>query len=79
MPEPVNIPEIDPEAFKKERRPVTILAAFGILIISGGAVGVLGYDVVINGNPQSLTQIGTLATLGLGGLLALSGNKNKSE
>jgi hypothetical protein len=70
---------IDPNAFTKERRPVTILAAFGILIVTGGALGALVYDTVINGNPQSLTQIGTLATLGLGGLLALSGNKSKGE
>jgi hypothetical protein len=69
---------IDPNAFLKARRPVTILAAFGILVISGAAVGGLIYDLAVNGNQQSLTQLGTLATLGLGGLLALSGNKSKN-
>lgn len=70
---------IDPAAFTKDRRPVTIMAAFGIMAIAGAAVGGLVYDLVLNGSQQSLTQLGTLATLGLGGLLALAGNKNKGE
>lgn len=63
----------------KERRPVTLLAALGIIAIAGAAVGGLIYDLAVNGNGQSLTQLGTLATLGLGGLLALSGTKNNEK
>lgn len=70
---------IDPSAFTKERRPVTLIAAFGILVITGASVGGLIYDLAVNGNAGSLAQLGTLAALGLGGLLALSGNKNKGE
>lgn len=80
---PVQIPEVGivapvetlTELEVKERRPVTILAAFGIIAVSGTAVGGLVYDLVVNKSSQSLTQLGTLATLGLGGLLALSGTK----
>lgn len=72
-----EIPEIDPNAFVKERRPVTILAAFGILLITGASVGGLIYDLAVNGNAGSISQLGTLAALGLGGLLALSGSRNK--
>jgi hypothetical protein len=71
--------EIDPNAFTKDRRPVTILAAFGIIAIAGAAVGGLIYDVTVNGGTTSLTQLGTLATLGLGGLLALSGTKRNGD
>lgn len=69
--------DVDPNAFTKERRPVTIIAAFGIMVIAGSAVGGLIYDLAVNGNAQSVTILGTLGTLGLGGLLALAGNKGK--
>lgn len=59
----------------KHRREAALIASLGIIALSGAAVGGLVYDLVINGNQTSLTQLGTLATLGLGGLLALSGGK----
>lgn len=59
----------------KSRRPAALLAAVGLIAITGGAVGGITYDLVINGNAQSLTILSTLATLGMGGLLALSGTK----
>lgn len=71
--------EITPEPTYKERRPVTLLATIGLIGVTGGAVAGLVYDSIVNGNPPSITQLGTLATLGFGGLLALSGNKTKGE
>lgn len=61
----------------KDRRPPALLAARGLVVISGGAVGGLIYDLAVNGNQQALTQLGTLATLGVGGLLALAGAKKE--
>lgn len=34
--------------------------------------------MMVNGSAQSSTQLGTLATLGVGGLLALAGAKRDS-
>lgn len=59
----------------KSRRPAALLATFGLVAITAGAVGGLVYSVIVNGDQQSLVQLGTLGTLGLGGLLALSGGK----
>lgn len=62
----------------KERRPITFLAAFGLVVITAGAAGGIAYDLVVNGRSESLTQLGTLATLGLGGLLALAGARGSN-
>lgn len=78
MPEEITTSEPD-EGSYKQRRPVTLLAALGLIAVTGAAVGGLVYDLAVNGNANSLTQLGTLATLGVGGLLALSGNKQKGE
>lgn len=68
-------PQPEPEPSYKERRPVTLLATLGLIAVTGGAVAGLVYDSVVNGNPPSIAQLGTLATLGFGGLLALSGSR----
>lgn len=63
----------------KQRRPVTLLATIGLIGVTGAAVGGLVYDAIVNGNAPSISQIGTLATLGVGGLLALSGTKTNGD
>lgn len=63
----------------KSRRPAALLASLGLIVITGGAVGGITYDLVVNGNAQSLTILSTLATLGMGGLLALSGTKRSDD
>lgn len=68
---------MDPEPVNKDRRPAMLLATLGLIGVTGAAVAGLAYDAVVNGNAPSIAQLGTLATLGLGGLLALSGNKTK--
>lgn len=68
----------DPGTYR-ERRPATLLAALGLIAVTSGAVGGIVYDLAINGNSVSLTHLGTLATLGMGGLLALAGGRNNGE
>lgn len=63
----------------KTRRHAALIATFGLLMVAGGATAGFIYDVVVNGNGSSMTQLGTLATLALGGLLAISGSKQKGE
>lgn len=67
------MPEDEPDTVIKSPRPAALLAALGLVVITGGAVAGLVYDLAINNSAQSLTQLGTLATLGVGGLLALAG------
>ena len=73
------MPDENTEPTYRERRPVTLLATIGLIGVTGGAVAGLVYDSIVNGNAPSIAQLGTLATLGFGGLLALSGNKQKGE
>jgi hypothetical protein len=62
----------------KTRRTASLLAAMGLVLITGGAVGGLVYDLTLGDNSeQTLTQIGTIATLGVGGLLALAGARKE--
>lgn len=63
----------------KTRRTSALLAALGLLGVTSAAVGGLIYDVAVNKSSQSLTQIGTLATLGMGGLLALAGASKQKD
>lgn len=63
----------------KDRKPVALLAAFGLMAIAAGSVGGIVYDLVINGNPQSLTTLGTLATLTVGALVALAGGRANGD
>lgn len=81
MPEEITPQPYDPDrdGNYKARRPVTLLAAFGLIAVTVGAVGGLVYDLAINGGTASLTQLGTLATLGVGGLLALAGNRQSDK
>lgn len=61
----------------KTRRSATLLAALGLIAVTGGSVFALGYDAVVNGSSPSITQLSTIATLGVGGLLALAGAQEK--
>lgn len=82
MNESPNIEEVCDEVINgngKTRRTTAVLAALGLIIITSGATAGLVYDIVFNNNQQSLTQIGTLATLGVGGLLALAGAKREGN
>jgi len=80
--DPINPGDINSNLDKdiaKSRRPAALLAALGLIAIAAGAVGGLIYNVVVNDGSQSLTQLGTLATLCVGGLLALAGAKEKGD
>lgn len=58
-------------------RSLAALAALGLVAVTGMAVAALCYVLVIAdpGNAQVLSQLGTLATLGVGALVALAGAK----
>lgn len=77
--QPAPIPEDDPcdKDHVKARRSATLLAALGLMGITGGSVFALGYDAVVNGSAPSIAQLSTIATLGVGGLLALAGAQDK--
>lgn len=78
---PPPIPEQKDECDKehaKSRRSTALLAALGLVAITGGAVAGLVYDAIINGGAPSIAQLSTIATLGVGGLLALAGVKEKN-
>lgn len=63
----------------KSRRPAALIATVGLIGVAGGAVGGLVYDLAINGGTQSLTYLGTIATLSVGGLLALAGARTNGS
>lgn len=60
----------------KQRRTTALMAALGLVVITGGATAGLVYAVILKDSTQALTTLATIATLGIGGLLALAGAKH---
>lgn len=51
----------------------------GLIVVTGATVAGLCYRAVIEGDGQAVTTMGTIATLGIGGLLALAGAKKEDQ
>lgn len=62
---------------RKGRRGIELLSAFGLVSITGGAVGALGWRAVIMDDPTAANSLAMVATSGLAGLLVLAGAKRK--
>lgn len=73
------MPEETTGSGKRGRRGIQALAAFALAIITSTAVGALAYMGIVNGDNQSVTQLATFGTLGLGALVALAGARSKDD
>ena len=63
----------------KKRRGVELLAAFGLVVITGGAVGGLVWRVIAYDDATATSSLAILATAGLSGLLVIAGGKKHKE
>lgn len=57
----------------KVPRPMAIIATLAVSGVTGGAVGALAWELVVNGSETASANLGQLAALGLGALVTVAG------